>query len=194
MMVLRKKTGWEGLSNDPVMFFEDILNINLTRRQRMILADILHERELRVGMVWDATGEDAVDDAAFLCGVALWRAATLHIPTVLWGGRRSVAVAWMDHMIATLAASSCEFRTDFQSARSSRSSRWGIVMPNGAWALRFDGCFAEDARNACDELGDRADILLGDFAWTDTDSVEAAMDYADRNEAVAMLLISHGCS
>lgn len=192
-MVMRKKTGWEGMKDDPVLFFDEILRLRTTREQRLMLLDIVSGDELRVGIVWDAV-EDKLDAAAFVAGLMLWRAATCHTPTVLWGGRRSVAVAWLDHTFMVLQGSCQEFRSDFTIYKGKRDKAWGLKLPNGAWAVRFDGCFASDARNACDEMGDMADVLIHDFAWTDGDSINEALEYSDDNEAVASLLISHGVS
>ena len=193
-MVLRKKTGWEGLAETPELFFKNILGIDLPRDKRMILSDVVNRREMRVGLVWDPKDQDAMDDASFAVGLCLWRAATQHRPTVIWCGRRSVASAWIDHCIYVLSKASAEFRNDYKLIRETakESGPWGIIMPNGAWALRYDGAFAEDGVRAAESFGNRVDILIGDFYWVDTVDLDAALDLAEENDAVTTLLIQRG--
>ncbi len=193
MMVLRKKTGWEGLADNPESFFTNILGMSLPRDKRMILLDIVHRSELRVGLVWDPKDDTAIDDAAFAVGLCLWRAATQHRPTIIWCGRRSVASAWIDHCVHVLTKASQEFRNDYKLIReTSKLGQWGILMPNGAWALRYDGAFVEDAISAAESFGNRVDILIGDFYWVDNTDLDAAYDLADEHDAVTTLLIQSG--
>lgn len=190
MMVQRKNTGWEGLRDSPELFFTKILNIMLTSAQLDTLKAVSHGDNLRVGLVCDLDTKPIIDEARFAVGVALWRAATWHRPTIIWTGRRRVAGAWIGLMLDVLTKASPEFRTDFLARRPADTSLpWGVLMPTGCWALRYAGAFTEDAIQTANALGNRADVLLGDFDWVDELAVKAALEYANEFDALVTLVI-----
>jgi hypothetical protein len=193
MMVQRKDTGWEGLRDSPEMFFEKVLNLQPTPDQGRLLAAIAAGNVPRLGLVCDIHGMQPLDEARFAVAVSLWRAATMHRPTMIWTGRRRVAGAWISLAIDVLEKATSEFRTDFLVRRpEDRALPWGVVMPTGCWALRYAGPFLDDNLLTADALGNRADILFGDFEWTDSDSVGAALEYADHFDALVTLVVPAG--
>lgn len=190
MMVLRRRTGWEHLANDPVRFFEEVLQLQLSNMQVAQLNAIADGRRTRLGLVWTGELGPHADEATLAVGVALWRAAACHRPTVLWGGRRSIASAWMDHTILIIQASRADFRHDFRMRRGPEpEDTWGLLLPTGAWAIRYDGALPGDARAAAQALGNRVDVLIGDFNWVDGEELTAAFEFADQHDALATLVV-----
>lgn len=188
-MVMRRKTGWEHLRDEPVAFFENVLLMQLTNMQKAQLNAIADGRRDRLGLVWNPDDEPTIDEAAMAVGVAMWRAACWHRPTVLWGGRPTIASAWLVHAVMILTASRPEFRSDFRLVREGDKRPWGLVMPNGCWVIRYDGPLAEDCLDAAHKLGNRADVLMGDVDWMDRTTIQDALDYADREEALVTLVM-----
>jgi hypothetical protein len=192
MMVCRKNTGWEHLKDSPVRFFEEILQLQLTEMHKAWIDAIGDDRRDRIGLVWDPNSVGVADEATIAVGLALWAASCRHRPTLLWGGRRSVANAWLDHAVVILTNAKPEFRHGYRLVRDDSDKPMGIQMPNGAWTLRFDGALASDPIEAAEALGNKANVLIGDFSWVDRDSLEDALDYAEEHAALVTIVVGHG--
>lgn len=190
MMVLRRKSGWEYLCDDPVRFFSEVLQLQLEPHHKAMLAAIGDGRRSKLGMVFHKNKEHTADEATIAVGLAFWAAACRHRPTLIWGGRRTTASAWMDHAVMVLQAARAEFRFDFKLIRPSDwENPWGILMPNGSWALRYDGPLPADQIQATRNLGCRANILIGDFKWVDRESMSDAVRYTEVHDALLTVVI-----
>lgn len=193
MMVQRKATGWEHLAENPVDFFKYVLLLQISDQHAAYINAIADGRRDRLGLVWQPTsGDYEADEASIACGLVLWAAACLHRPTLLWGGRRSVARAWVDHTATLLAHATPEFRNGY-TLLADDAKPIGL-MSNGSWVLRFDGCLRGDPIDAVHAMGYKANVLIGDFAWTDREDLDDALDYADGHNALAILMVGHGRS
>lgn len=191
MMVMRRKTGWEHLKDNPIVFFEEVLMLDVSIAQRNILRGVAAGVTPRVGLIWGQ--EDVLDEASFLCGMMLWRAAACRRPTLLIGGRRSMAGSWIAHAGALLAASRADFRSDVQVRTDPHGAR-GLLMVNGTWAIRYDGPFLEDTLEAVRMLGGEVDVMLGDFTWTDKVTIHAAVRLAEGARGVCSMAIGQDAS
>ena len=192
-MVQRKSTGWEYLAYNPVAFFEDVLLLQVSNEHKAWMNAVADGSRDRLGLVWRPTsGDFEADEASIACGMVLWAAACHHRPTLLWGGRRHVARAWVDHTATILRYSTQEFRNGY-TLLIDDDKPIGLVS-SGSWVLRFDGGFREDPINGAHALGYRANVLIGDFSWTDREIIDDALDYADGHDALATLMVGHGRS
>jgi len=190
-MVQRKLTGWEHLAGDPVTFFERVLLLQVSNEHKAWMRAVADGRRDRMGLVWNPSSGFEADEASIACGMAFWAAACQHRPTVIWGGRRSVARAWIDHAAAILSNSTGEFRNGHRlSVQDDKPI--GLMLPNGGWVLRFDGAMRDDPMAAVHALGHRANVLIGDFSWTDRETVQHALDYAHGYSALTLPIIVHG--
>lgn len=195
-MVLRKKTGWEHYANHLVEFIGEVLLLQINPRHLRLLESIADGTTSHIGLVWNhhAVHEDdivgAADEAALAVAIALWNAACWARPTLLWTGRRSVAAAWIDHAIIILSNAVGAFKHDFKLMKDPMCIKpWGLLMPNGAWALRFDGVHRENPLLAAQSLGNKVDVLIGDFEWTDRAALDDAIDYVNANEAMMTVVV-----
>lgn len=190
-MVQSKTTGWEHLSDNPVFFFERVLLLQVSNIHKAWMNAVADGRRDRMGLVWQPiSGNFEADEASIACGMAFWAAACQHRSTLIWGGRRGVARAWIEHAATILGHATPEFRNGHRMVLE-EDKPIGIRMSNGTWALRFDGCFPEDSIAGVQALGYRANVLIGDFSWTDRANVDAALHYAGDHQALTMLMVGH---
>lgn len=187
MMVMRKTTGWEHLRDNPIAFFEDVLLISPTVEQRMILREIAAGTRRRLGLLWGVS--EHVDEASLLVGIMLWRSAACHRPTLLWGGRRVMAHSWISHAAALIGAARSDFRNMLQ-VRIEKDRPWGIALSNGTWAVRYEDPFSDSAQVAANAMGGGVDVLIGDFEWTDRETVSDAVKFGQREGALVSMVVA----
>lgn len=195
MMVIRRRTGWEQYANRPVQFFEEVLQYQITSYHKAWLNAIADGRRTKLGLLWNTESTGFMDEATLACGICLWRAMTQHKATILWGGRRSIANAWLDHLVLILQASRPDFRHDFRLIReSSMHGLCGLLTPSGTWVLRYDGGLPGDAQRGLHAVGSCADVLIGDFSWVDKSEVKLAINYTNETKSLLTVVIGQDVS
>lgn len=199
MMVRRRRTGWEHLDKDPALFFEKVLLLKLTDAQVRTLEAIADGDHTRLGLVWDHfnTPEEVdglpnltINEPTLACGMVLWRAAACHRPTLLWGGRRITAEQWAQHTATILGGARPELRNGARLVTGTTERPGGLLLANGAWAMRYDGPYHEDALAAAESLGYCADVLIGDFQWVGQESCAAAGNYVKEHGGLLTVVVA----
>ena len=163
---------------------QEVLQMVLAPRSKARLMKLIcAEDERRIGLVWD--GKDGEEDIATLTvGIAIWRAVTQGCNSILVGGRPSIAEGWHQHTCLVLNHAVAEIKRDFMV-----TGRTGIRCVNGAWVLRYDGPMHEDYWESTDAAPE-ADMIFGDFEWTNREVIEEALDDADESDALSVVIVN----
>lgn len=178
---MRQKTGWESYSQEPATFMQEVLQMHVAPRSKARLMKLMATDERRIGLVWK--GHDADEDIATLTvGIAIWRAATQGRSSILIGGRPSIAEGWHQHACLVLNDAANEIKRDFLVI-----GREGLRCVNGAWLLRYDGPMKDDYWTSYD-VAPKADIIFGDLEWANRDTIDEALDDADRSDAITIMI------
>jgi hypothetical protein len=159
----------------------EVLRLKLSPRTKARCLKIL-AGDRRVGMVF--TGDHGEDVATFAVALAIWRALTQGKHSVLVGGRPSIAAGWHAHAELVLGRACREVQRDVLVL-----SPLGLRAINGAWILRFDGPMHESFLESLD-AAPRADVLFGDFEWTDRATVDEAIFSAEDAGALSILVVN----
>lgn len=191
MMVFGKSTGWECFERAPARFFRDVLGLPSTDDHLEMMRCVAAGASPRIGTVVDQV--DNFIDLQFIMGMILWRSLSQQRPTIIWGGRRARALAWIEAIHSQVHKSVPEL---FRNVRLIYDSErfdipWGLTHSTNHWLVRYDGPFEDDVLRAA-QAHPNADILICDFSWTDRKLIDQALRTAGPRDSIIYLPTGYG--